>query len=76
MAERSKDHALIERLRGSVVLYQKLRGLLFRGEQCPLKLFQLRSRSVGEVSLWGVGRGLKLQLCLASPHFSTTYLFH
>lgn len=38
--ERSKDLSLIERLGGSVVLYQELRGLLCR-EQCLLKLFQL-----------------------------------
>lgn len=45
--ERSRDCSLIERLGGSVVLYQELRGLLFRGKQRLLKLFQLRSRRVG-----------------------------
>lgn len=47
MDERSKDHPLIERLGGSVVLYQWLRGLLLCGEQCLPKLFQLFRGNLG-----------------------------
>lgn len=60
--ERSQDYSLVERLGGSVVLYQELRRL-FGGEQCLLKLFQLRRERVGLRDKWyllgGVGESLR-----------------
>jgi hypothetical protein len=67
LGERSKDDPLIEWLGSSVVLYEGLRGLSFCGKQCLLKLFQLRSRRVGEVT-FGDGKGPEvIIMSLPSP---------